>query len=817
MRKLNILLSLIFILAFDEMSYAGWPNPVSRPPSDFIENKGQVKDQKGRVQSDVRYIFSGKNFNLILKDAGFSYQLFQYESQPSISEANGTTPFLTDEDGFVAPEMKVTIERFDASFVNPSKKMNIIAGERSSCYHNYYLGNTSKGVTQVHSYKEVCYQNIYPNIDLVFTVSGEKDKQLEYRYIVHPGGNIADIKIQYKTPRGVELENGSVMISGRLGFVKETGLFTYQNDQKFALPSRFLLKGNVLSFDVKNYDRSATTVIDPSLVWGTYYGGEGDEEINQEVALDNQNNVLLVGTTNSTTGIASVGAYQTTYGGNPTDICLAKFNSSGTLLWSTFFGGDDQDIANSVAVDNASNIIVAGNSKSSNITTPGAYQENNAGAGDVLLSKFDSSGQIIWSTLYGGSFPDQARSVCVDNNDDIYMGSYGSSPDGVSTPGVYQEIYGGAGDAYITKFSPSGSLLWGSYFSGPGQDRSHTVNVDELGAVYISGTCESTTGIATSGAHQTTLGGGTDAFLAKFDTANGHLFWATYYGGEGDERGRNVVADGAGNVYIDGYTLSKVNMATAGSWQPEITIANGGYDVQYSDAFVAKFTSEGNRIWGTYYGGSKSEECFALAIDTQANIYFGGSTTSEDSIASPDAYQTAIASTTDQDAYFVKMDSAGHKIYGSYLGGLLSDETYDLDVDENDNLYLTARTYGSDMPVTPGAYQSTNNGNSDYTLYKFSFGIANGTSDNWNSQESQDYIKLYPNPTDDQLNIYLSDKAEGDRQIMIYDLPGKMVLSQRLDDDSKLSLDVSTLEEGMYLMRIQMKDTSLQQIFLVRR
>src|SRR6185295_11720545 len=128
--------------------------------------------------------------------------------------------------GFAVPETKVTMERFDASFVNASKNMEIAAEEKSSSYYNYYLGNTSKPVTQVHSYKKVCYQNIYPKIDLVFTMSGENGKQLEYEYIVHPGGNVSDIKVQYRTPEGIELKDGSVMISGRFGFVKETDLFT---------------------------------------------------------------------------------------------------------------------------------------------------------------------------------------------------------------------------------------------------------------------------------------------------------------------------------------------------------------------------------------------------------------------------------------------------------------------------------------------------------------------------------------------------------------------------------------------------------------
>src|SRR6185436_13114267 len=82
-------------------------------------------------------------------------------------------------------------------------------------------------------------------------------------------------------------------------------------------------------------------------------------------------------------------------------------------------------------------------------------------------------------------------------------------------------------------------------------------------------------------------------------------------------------------------------------------------------------------------------------------------------------YQGSRASMTEQDGYFVKMDSAGNRLYGTYLGGILADEIYDIDADASGNAYAIVYTHGNDMPVTAGAYQSTNNGSTDYAVYKF--------------------------------------------------------------------------------------------------
>src|SRR4029079_12873729 len=131
--------------------------------------------------------------------------LLQHSNSQPVSEANGVTiPAVSDdEDALMIPESQINMERFDAFFLNASEGASIIGAGRLS-YYNYYQGNSS-AFAQVPSYKKVCYQNIYPGIDLVFKAPDENNDHLEYQYVVHPGAKISAIQIEYKTGQNIEV------------------------------------------------------------------------------------------------------------------------------------------------------------------------------------------------------------------------------------------------------------------------------------------------------------------------------------------------------------------------------------------------------------------------------------------------------------------------------------------------------------------------------------------------------------------------------------------------------------------------------------
>jgi hypothetical protein len=162
------------------------------------------------------------------------------------------------------------------------------------------------------------------------------------------------------------------------------------------------------------------------------------------------------------------------------------------------------------------------------------------------------------------------------------------------------------------KFNSSGVRQWGTYCGGSGWEWGYGVATDTQGNVYITGELFFTMdGIATVDAHQTTFGGDYDAFLVKFN-GSGVRQWGTYYGGAGEDSGFDIAVDINDNVYLVGRAQSMTAIASPNAYQTSI---GGSFD-----AFLAKFSSDGVRQWGTYYGGEQSDSGREIVADNNDNI-----------------------------------------------------------------------------------------------------------------------------------------------------------------------------------------------------
>jgi hypothetical protein len=395
-------------------------------------------------------------------------------------------------------------------------------------------------------------------------------------------------------------------------------------------------------------------------LWATYFGNNNNDHA-YSIAIDHSGNVYLAGGTSSTTGIAS-GGFQSTYGGGSYDAFLVKFDASGNRLWATYYGGTGWEEAYGVSTDTAGNVFITGFTNSTAGIASGGFQ-NSYGGGtyDSFLVKFDAAGNRIWGTYYGGAGDEgyDGNSVCTDRSGNIYLTGWTSSTAGIASGG-FQNTSGGGKDAYLVKFNAAGNRVWATYYGGTGDEGGITnilfgknVATDSSGNVFLSGTTASTSGIALNG-FQDTYGGGTyDCYLSKFDSA-GNRLWATYYGGSGDERGWGVATDASGNAYLTGRTNSTAGIASGGFQNTN----SGNYD-----AFLAAFSSAGNRLCATYYGGTNGEWVYTPAIDASGNIYLPGFTYSTSGIASG-GFQNTFAGGT-YDAYLAKFSSPFSPVTGT--------------------------------------------------------------------------------------------------------------------------------------------------------
>lgn len=680
----------------------------------FTENKGQVHDQDYKPRPDVLYGAMTGNMALHIKTNGVSYQLYRADTYKKVEDPK------TKQKRDVIDQQ--SIYRIDLNWINYNTNFTQTGDEILQSYSNYYLENCPNGALHVKSYRGVILNNLYNGINLHYY---EKNGQLKHDYIVAPGADYKQIQLQVNGASISVNRDGSLLLTTPLGKVQEGAPIVYQNRKQ--LKARWHIKNNTLSFAVENYDPNYELIIDPvTRLWGTYYGSTGDDE-SYSGAADASGNVYLAGYTGSTTStlIATVGSYQSTYAFGANDAFLAKFDSYGTLLWGTYYGGAGYDAAYGCITDLSGNVYMTGNTSSSTGTvmaTVGSHQPtfaSGSSGGDAFLVKFDGTGARLWGTYYGGTGDDQGWSCATDASGNVYMSGYTKSNSGIATAGSQQPSYSSGKDAFLVKFNSSGSRQWGTYYGGAGDDYGYTCAVDVSGNVCLAGLTNSGNGIATIGCHQPAFASGqtgftSDGFLVKFNSS-GTRQWGTYYGGSGYELRTSCAVDVSGNVYLAGETASNTGtvIATVGSHQPLM----GGN----SDAFLVKFDASGTRQWATYYGGTGGDGGYC-ATDASGNVYLAGITSSNTgtAVATLGSHQTVNAGGS-CDAFLAKFDAAGIRQWGTYYGGPGLDQLECCAVDAFGHVYLPGQTTSNTGTsiATANSNQTTYGGSVDAFLVKF--------------------------------------------------------------------------------------------------
>ncbi len=387
-------------------------------------------------------------------------------------------------------------------------------------------------------------------------------------------------------------------------------------------------------------------------------------------------------------------------------------------VWGTYYGDAASDYCNATGVDAANNVYITGYSAStSNIATSGTYQSSiNAGL-DIYLAKFNSNGVRQWGTYFGGSSYDIGYGIYVTTYGVVYICGDTNSPANIASVGAHQTIYGGGiDDAVLAKFSTNGQLLWATYYGGLQHDFAPAVTVDGSKNVILSGHTESSNGIATASAYNNAFTFGSDAFIAKFDSL-GVRQWGTYYGDTGFEETWGAACDASNNIYVTGFTSSLFGVSTGTAHQ---TINGGGGQ----DAFISKFDPTGtNLIWGTYYGGTGTEQGNSIKIDNAGNVFVAGSTTSPNNISSTGAWQIALGSA--DDGFVARFNFSGARQWATYYGGNDVDYIYDLILDPaNSNIFFCGSTESTNTMNSANAYQPGIGSINFYDAYfaEFSYG-----------------------------------------------------------------------------------------------
>ncbi len=658
-----------------------------RPPVYFIANQGQLAPE-------VRF-----------------YETSQRHASFFVSD--GIYQAIAIPAGTGGEEQRQAVIRL--RMLGARKNVRISAEEPLPTRVNFYRGRKSH--TDLPVYGQLRYSAVYPGIDVLF--HGRQDL-LEYDFVVAPGADPQHIRLAYEGVRYLRLNDQGELLIGIDGAeVRQQRPEIYQliDGRRIAVAGEYRLfaseQPNSYGFQIAAFDPDYPLVIDPVIVSSTFLGG-GDDDIANTVAVDNNGNVYIAGTTWST-NFPLLQTLKATNEANYTDAFVSKFDASGTLIFSTYLGGSNHDQARAIAVDSAGNSYITGLTSSEDfpLSAQPYIAVGDPFFEDLFITQLNANGQILYSSYFGGSGDDFGNDIAVDESSGqvaVYItGETWSHNFPIKNPLYTVLNTGNNGDAFVARLdlarAGAASLLWSTYIGGANRDAAEAVAVDPAGNVYIGGLTESPDFPTTANAFPSTFSMGyARAFIVRLNRAGNLLQYAGCLGGTADDRANGIAVDAGGIVYLAGTTRS-------GDFplrQPLYTAADTGGN---EDVFVASIDTNGNGstslLYATYLGGSGPDQANAIAVDGSGNAYITGTTWSADFPVQGTAPASLLAPNGDKDAFVARIDASGGLLtYSVRLGGSNEDQGLDIALDNQADVYIAGQTRSLNFPLS-SPYQST--------------------------------------------------------------------------------------------------------------
>ncbi len=359
---------------------------------------------------------------------------------------------------------------------------------------------------------------------------------------------------------------------------------------------------------------------------------------------------------------------------------------------------------------------------------------------DAFVTRFDATGQMVYSTYLGGGSFDSIADIAVDDSGNAYVTGTTQSRDFPATGGAYNgtactdadnnSICDDGERIFVAKLDSGGTALTYSTFIGYGNV--HAIAVNSAGQTYIAGGTTSPT-FPTLGPIQAQHGGAGDAFVTKLNAAGTALVYSTYLGGSGPDAAFDIALDSTGaEAYITGQTASSGFPVTGGAYDTACgfsgTCNNSTNTIYTFDAFVSRLNAAGNALlFSTFLGGSNADYGHGIAVDTSGNAYVTGTTTSVDFPATAGTIDGSCDSDGSgkcdggSDIFVTKLASNGAAplAYSTYIGGGSNDSAEGMAVDAAGSAYVVGYTFSSDFPMV-----------NDINLVKSRHCVTNATTPN---------------------------------------------------------------------------------------
>ncbi|HWZ31092.1 MAG TPA: SBBP repeat-containing protein [Bryobacteraceae bacterium] len=510
-----------------------------------------------------------------------------------IARVNSHPVFLTDGAVVVgSPSGPLQIAMLDSNPV-----VSVSPSEPVPGVTNYLIGrDETKWTLGLPHYGKVRYQQIYRGVDLVYYFNGQ---ELEHDFALAPGADWRQIRFSVNGAKSLRLDtNGDLLIDSPAGILRQRKPMVYQGSdrKKNFVNGRYVIRGDhEFSFEIGKYDGSKALVIDPVTVFSTYVSGNGSDQP-YSIAADTQGNSYIAGSTTST-DFPSRSAAQSRYGGMRDAFVTKLDGATGAIVYSTYIGGSDKELANLIKVDASGNAYIIGSTHSMDFpVTNRAFQNTLKGQYAAFVAKLNPAGNgLVYATYLGGSTGTIARGFDLDPQGNVYIAGATNSGD-FPVKGTGFGSFKSAGiDGFITKLNPDGSqIVYSGFLGGKGTDVLEAVAVNSFGeATAVGWTSSPDLPTSPFGSRWPTLAGTVNGVMAKVSANGFTLEYISYYGGSNADITNSIAQDPKDpyTVYIGGVTSS-----------PDFPTALGDpVDVSDGQAvpFVAKFALPGAAGPGT--------------------------------------------------------------------------------------------------------------------------------------------------------------------------------------------------------------------------